>query len=303
MISGSVRLEVPTLCGNLGPGYDTFGLALAHYNYVEMKIIPMGLKVEITGQGAEFLPKDAASVVYKAADLVFEKCGESLSGLEIRLENNIPIGKGLGSFSGAVAAGIFGANQLLRQPFEVEKLISMAARKVGSASNVAAAFLGNFAIVERYAEIYTSFPLPEQMKPVVFVPEVPTFNPQAVRKSIPKKVSLENANFNISHATLLALGMMCKRTEVLKLAFADQLVNSHRMSCFPGIREVFLSLSTAPDTYGVSFCNDGPSFVCFFDRDHCYQEQIKKITRLLKQHQIKVSVIDVPVSTRGITAI
>lgn len=297
-----VRLKVPMLCGNLGPGYDTFGLALKHYNFVEMRKIPVGLKVEISGHGDDFLPRDTSCEVFKAARLIFEKAGEHLAGMEIRLENNIPVGKGLGSFAGAVAAGVYGANLMLGEPFTPDQLISFSSLKVGSCSNTAAALSGNFVIVSRHEECYFTQRFPDKIQPVVFVPDPVGYNPQELKRCIPKKVNLEDANFNIAHTALLILALEHSDcSHLMKIGFSDRLAHSTRMSFFPGIREVFLYMqSISNDSFGISFCNDGPSFICFFDKNCAIDKHITKISKLLRRFTTDLQILQPSVDTCGI---
>ncbi|MDD5090481.1 MAG: hypothetical protein PHQ23_06150 [Candidatus Wallbacteria bacterium] len=301
MTADRIRLKVPLLCGNLGPGYDTFGMALEKFNFIEMWVTPEGLKVEIIGEGADFLPRDASCVVYKAVDEVFRKHNSMLPGLSIRIENNIPVGKGLGSFAGAVAAGVFGANYLLGNPFTQSQLIAIAASKVGSTSNVAAAFLGNFVITSRYEDVYSSAVFPAHIQPVLVIPDVPCYNPLTVKKNIAQKVSLEDANYNMTHAALLAISLCSNEySELLKMAFSDRLVCPHRQSYFPGARDIFLYLQSI-DSYGISFCNDGPSFVFFLKSGRDCLKHINKVERLLKSRDISAAIHVLPVSGQGIS--
>lgn len=301
MIENHVRLRIPLVCGNLGPGYDTFGLALAKYNYVEMRTIPAGLTVDIIGSGQDFLPRDTASVVYKAASMLFRKRGFAPPGLSIRLENNIPVGKGLGSFAGAVSAGVFAANLIMGQPFDENHLIKVATGKVGSASNVAASYLGNFVITSKHQEVYSATPFPEHIQPVLVIPDVPSYDPQKVKLGIPRKVSINDANYNVSHAAMLTLALVSREcSSLLKKALTEKIVTSHRQSYFPGLKEIFMFINAIPDSYGISMCNDGPSFVCFLNAESDYERHISKIRKLLSARRIDARVEAISVASRGI---
>ncbi|MBU0661755.1 hypothetical protein KKG22_06310 [Patescibacteria group bacterium] len=92
-----VKVGVPATAANLGAGFNCLGLALELYNTLEMKETRYGLKIEITGEGKAVLPKDKKNLSFQAANKVFKKCGYTLKGLKIKMDNHIPIARGLGS--------------------------------------------------------------------------------------------------------------------------------------------------------------------------------------------------------------
>jgi len=294
-----VRLRIPTLCGNLGPGYDTFGLALNYYNYLDISISNLSLNIEISGAGSDTLPRDTSNVVYKSIIRIFKKVNKMLPGVDLKLENNIPVCHGLGSYAGAVAAGMFGANYLLGEPFDKLELLSFAVKKVGSSSNLAAAFFGGFVICSKQEEYFLRIDLPEIIKPVLFIPNIERDYLKELNRMIPKNVPIEDANFNISHAALLVTGLLSKQFSILKKAFTDRLVNPQRQTFFPGLRDVFLYLSSS-DNLGTSLCNDGPSFIVFFDKNKKYKRHINKVVNILKGYGIETSAMELEVEPNGI---
>jgi homoserine kinase len=294
-----VRLKIPTLCGNLGPGYDTFGMALNFYNYLDISITKFTFNIEITGDGSDFLPTDTSNVVYKAMSNVFKKRKTVIPGIDLKLENNIPVCHGLGSYAGAVAAGMIGANYLLGEPYETMELLTMAVKKVGSSSNLAAAFLGGFVICSKQEEYFLRIDLPSNLKPVLFIPNIERRYSVDAKRNIPKNVPIEDANYNISHAALLVTGLLSGELSILKKSFNDKLVNPQRQSFFPGLRDVFLYLNSS-DNMGVSLCNDGPSFVVFFDREKKYKRHITKIKNILSEYDISLDVKDLEIEGAGI---
>ncbi|WP_445194965.1 GHMP family kinase ATP-binding protein, partial [Streptomyces phytophilus] len=104
-----VRVRVPATSANLGPGFDTFGLALGLYDDVVVRVAESGLHVDIAGEGAENLPRDESHLLVRAMRSAFDALGGQPRGLEVVCANRIPHGRGLGSSAAAICAGIIAA--------------------------------------------------------------------------------------------------------------------------------------------------------------------------------------------------
>jgi homoserine kinase len=141
-----VRVRIPATTANLGPGFDTLGIALNLYNEVALEEISDGLVIEIEGEGGKSLPRDERSIVYKAAEKVFDLSKTEISGLRIELINRIPLARGLGSSAAAYLGGLVAANKLCDDKFSEEEIIKFAVEIEGHPDNVVPAFFGGFAI-------------------------------------------------------------------------------------------------------------------------------------------------------------
>jgi len=98
-------VRVPATSANLGPGFDALGLALAWYDDVSAVRAGSGLTIDVSGVGASDVPRDERHLVVRAMDATFAELGEERGGLELRCENTIPHGRGLGSSAAAIVAG------------------------------------------------------------------------------------------------------------------------------------------------------------------------------------------------------
>jgi len=107
-----VRVRVSATTANLGAGFNCLGMALELYNTLQMQETRYGLKIEITGEGKDVLPKDKKNLSFQAANKVFKKCGYVLKGLKIKMDNHIPIARGLGSSAASIVAGAAAANEI-----------------------------------------------------------------------------------------------------------------------------------------------------------------------------------------------
>jgi homoserine kinase len=107
-----VVVRAPATSANLGPGFDTLGLALKLHNIVAARIISAGLEIEVAGIGAETATAGEDHLVIRAMRAGFAALGGQPPGIAIRCRNAIPQGYGLGSSAAAIVAGLLAARAL-----------------------------------------------------------------------------------------------------------------------------------------------------------------------------------------------
>jgi homoserine kinase len=139
-----VVVEVPATSANLGPGFDCFGLALDWRERVEVEVTSSGVAVDVTGEGSDLLPRDETHLVVRCLTEGLDDLGLRAPGLVLRGHNTIPHGRGLGSSSAAIVAGLVAARALARVPEDRTWLLRHAFRIEGHPDNVAAAVHGGF---------------------------------------------------------------------------------------------------------------------------------------------------------------
>jgi homoserine kinase len=115
-----VHVRVPATSANLGPGFDTLGLALARYDELEVSVRDEpGAFVEVIGVGVGEVPTDETNLIVRSCAYAFEKLGQKMPGLHLRAHNNIAHGRGMGSSGAAIVGGIMAAKGLLSGTVEV----------------------------------------------------------------------------------------------------------------------------------------------------------------------------------------
>lgn len=148
MSGGFVTVRVPATSANLGPGFDSFGLALARYDEVTVCRTDGGLVVEVVGVGADEVPLTAEHLVVRAIARAFAAVGEPLPGLHLRCVNCIPHGGGLGSSASAIVAGLLLGRELMVDGgcprLTDDEVLGLATELEGHPDNVAAALFGGF---------------------------------------------------------------------------------------------------------------------------------------------------------------
>jgi homoserine kinase len=238
--SVGVEVVVPATSANLGPGFDSLGLALAlHDHLVAMVTDDPGVLVTVEGEGAGALPTDERHLVARAMVAAWEAMGLTPPGVVVRCRNAIPQGRGLGSSAAAIVAGLLLARGLAVDGETLlpdEDLLGLATRMEGHPDNVAAALLGNFttawidSVDDAHASAVTRA-IHESITPVVFLPQeaVPTAE---ARMMLSDTVDRADAVFNIGRAALLAHALV-DEPAMLFPATEDRLHQDARAEAYP----------------------------------------------------------------------
>jgi homoserine kinase len=232
-----VHVRVPASSANLGPGFDSLGLALRLYDVVSLTVTDSGLDVIVEGEGTGAVPLTEAHLVVRAVRAAFDVAGVAQPGLRLVCRNDIPHGKGLGSSAAAVVAGVVAARACLADPACLgdDAVLALATEFEGHPDNAAAALLGGATVAwmaaggaPRAARVE----LHEELDAVLCVPDtaLPTAH---ARTLLPPRVSHADAAFNAGRAALLAVALS-RRPDLLLPATEDRLHQSQRGPAMPG---------------------------------------------------------------------
>jgi homoserine kinase len=244
----SVRVRVPATSANLGPGFDTLGLALALHDEVTARVEPTGVVIEVTGEGASEVPRDESHLVLRAMRRTFADLSVAPAGLWLSCRNTIPHARGLGSSAAAIVAGIVLARGLVRDGDERMSrtdVLALAAELEGHADNVAACLLGGLTVAWSEGESEGEFERePERQRaravrrdlhpdvsPVVFVPPT-TASTSVARGMLPAAVPHRDAAFTAARAALLVTALTAE-PHLLFPATEDRLHQSYRAPAAP----------------------------------------------------------------------
>ena len=258
-----VRVRVPATTANLGSGFDVLGMALRLFNYVEMEVLASGLKIEITGEGRESIPASGENIVYKIAREVFQLAGCKANGLSIKMENNIPIARGMGSSAAALIGGAVAANTLCGNALSTSQLIDLASEIEGHPDNVVPAMIGGTTICAKIGRsiTYRRIEPPAWLTAVVVVPHF-ELSTRIAREALPAKVPMEDVVFNMGRLSLLLYSFQNGDKDILREAMQDRLHQPYRLSLVPGMDKVFQEAVKA-GAAGVAMSGAGPSVIAF----------------------------------------
>ena len=263
-----IRVRVPATTANLGPGFDALGLALRLHNTVSLEEAEEP-RIEIEGEGAMALPRDASHLAYRAAlavvDAVRSRGGRGgvPRAFRLRQHNRIPLARGLGSSAAAIVGGAAAANALLGRPLDEQALIDLAAGMEGHPDNVAPALLGGLVVcvaTEAGKIRYTRL-IPKRLRVVIAIPEFAVSTAEA-RRLLPDQVPFRDAVFNVTRTALLVAALADGRTDLLDEATRDRLHQPYRAALVPGLDAVFAAARDA-GAHGVALSGSGPTVVAF----------------------------------------
>ena len=231
-----VEVSVPATSANLGPGFDSFGLALdIRDTYVAEVVESPGVVVASTGQDSDELPRDDSHLVARSMLAGCERLNLAVPGLRISCRNDIPQSRGMGSSAAAIAGGVALAYALVSDIADTAgEILRLAAEIEGHPDNVAPAVLGGFTIAWTQADGAAraiSQPVATDVAAVLFVPEA-TSPTAAARAALPTEVPLADAVHNSARSALLTVALT-QQPELLFDATADRLHQEQRRSGYP----------------------------------------------------------------------
>ncbi|MEE1927516.1 homoserine kinase [Streptomyces sp. TRM 70351] len=235
--AAAVRVRVPATSANLGPGFDALGLSLGLYDDVVVRVADSGLHIDIAGEGAQTVPRDERHLLVRSLRTAFDLLGGQPRGLEIVCANRIPHGRGLGSSSAAICAGIVAARAVTTggpERLDDTALLELATEIEGHPDNVAACLLGGFTLAWTEggaARAIRMDPAPAVV-PVVFVPGKPILT-ETARGLLPRTVPHVDAAANAGRAALL-VEALTRRPELLLSATEDRLHQEYRAPAMAG---------------------------------------------------------------------
>lgn len=234
----AVRVVVPASSANLGPGFDSAGLALAVYDdLIAMVTDDEGVLVEVAGEGHDTVPLDESHLVVRAMSAAFACLGVCPSGFILRCTNTIPHSRGMGSSAAAIIGGIVLARAMVVDGHDLMTdgdVLQVALTMEGHPDNLSAALHGGFTIAwleqDGFGDVVRMDPHPD-VRPVVLVPpdEVPTSKARAM---LPADVPFADAVLNVSRAALLVHAMTVDPGRLL-VATEDRLHQQVRASVYP----------------------------------------------------------------------
>jgi homoserine kinase len=262
-----VTVRAPSSTANLGPGFDTFGLAIdAFYDEITLTKTKNGITI-ITDDNIPTNPEK------NTAGLVVKNMKQKLkikSGIEIQIKKGIPAGFGMGSSAGSAAATAVAFGKLFKIKLNSNQLVEFAGfgEKASAGTihydNVAASVLGEFVIVKTNPLNVIKIESPTNLRMCVAVPkiDVPKKKTKVSRGVIPKKVKLTDAVLNLSNASAIVAGFMKKDPELIGNSIKDVIVEPARQHMIPGYNQVKQNALKA-GAYGVTISGAGPSVIAF----------------------------------------
>jgi len=262
LVSGPVTVTTPATSANLGPGFDSLGLALDLRDELQATATGSGLGVDVVGEGAGDVARDETHLVVRAMRAAFDVLDEHPDGLLLSCRNRIPHARGLGSSSAAIVGGIALARAMVEggsSRLDLDGCLALATALEGHPDNVAPALFGGLVVCGHDDESVWAeqAPLDDRVGVVAFVPPTGLATEQA-RELLPPSVPYADAVANTGRAALLVAALGSAPHRLLR-ATEDFLHQSYRRPAMPESLELVDRLRA--DGHAAVLSGAGPSVV------------------------------------------
>jgi len=266
--AGPLRLVLPATSANLGPGFDSVGLALDLALTIDAEASsPNGppLTIEATGRNAERVSRTGNNMIFETYRSVLERAGKAVVPLNLRVHNEIPIGMGCGSSAAALLAGVMLADHFGGLGWDRQACIDEASRREGHPDNVAACALGYMTISAVTDGVVTAATCGEGL-PWKLILALPTASlaTERARALLPSAYNRADAVANVQHTALLVAAFALGRGDLLHIAMQDRLHQPYRMEACPML-PLLLPLAGTPGISGVALSGAGPGVLLILD--------------------------------------
>ncbi len=301
--TNTVRVRVPGTSANCGAGFDALGLACSIYNDLKLTLTKEeGLTIVTRGEGAANIPTDERNIVWRSVRYLLEKAREDKTyrGARIEMDNNVPLSRGLGSSATAIVGGLKAANVLLNNRFKRHELLEFATDIEGHPDNVAPAIYGGFTVstVSRHHVDTLSFLPKLRLRLVVAVPDFP-LSTRAARQVLPESVSMKDAVYNVSRASMLVASLLRGDAHRIRGAFGDALHQPYRAKLIPGMFDVFRAARKA-GALGASLSGAGPCLIAYVqERDEAHEAVGEAMQREFAAHDVNARILQLTLDTKG----
>ena len=255
-------VRVPASSANLGPGFDSFGIAWQLYNEIDFQLTEEGL--EISGCAERF--QNESNLAYLGFRRVLERCGVPFTGVSIRfMRCAIPVSRGLGSSAALIAAGVTAANALCELGLSREELLLLATEVEGHPDNVAPALYGGLGVsaMDGGRAITRRFPISDRLRFAALVPPF-ELSTALARSVLPAELPREDAIFNISRGALLLRALGDGDAELLHFAMDDRIHQSYRAKLIDGFKTARIEAQEC-GAAGICISGAGPTILCVAD--------------------------------------
>lgn len=269
LVGRSVTVEVPATTANLGAGFDALALALDLVSRIHVRAVPAGsgsdVVVEVTGEGAGQLPVDGSNrfVIALREGLADAGVDAAPLGWRVRMENAIPLSRGLGSSASATVAALVAADAFVGGALGRQRILELATRDEGHADNAAAALFGGLCVVVELEGVPRAVRLepPGGLLAALYVPDR-HLSTAAMRAALPASVPFADAVHNVGAAAMAVAALAEGHLELLRAATVDRLHEPYRAAAYPELPEL-VAAARAAGAQGACLSGAGSTIVAF----------------------------------------
>lgn len=282
------EVKVPGSTANLGPGFDSFGLALPLFLTIRVKKSEQ-TSIKLIGDNLEQVPTDESNLIYKTIEYFHKLYDEKVPALEIELESELPLSRGLGSSGAAIIGGLLAANQLLGNKATIDEIFQIAANIEGHPDNVGASLYGGFVVtaMEGLQAKVEKVTLPTGLNLFLLIPKY-TLSTKVARDCIPEAIPIKDTAFNIGHASLLLVYLLTGQYDKLTIAMKDKVHQPYRQSSVKGL-ERLLKESEDTSLFSTALSGAGPTILLLVETKKLETAE-KVVKKIIEEENMDVEV-------------
>ena len=235
-----MHIKVPATSANMGPGFDSIGVALELYNHLWFEEIEQGVEIIVKKEHEIKIPTDKNNLIYKTMVDFFAETGNVMPGVRLIQKDDIPMVRGLGSSAACIVAGLLAANHMSGCHYSREQLAQIAAKIEGHPDNSNPALFGGMVVgaLDHNEMRHVKLDLPKDLVFAIMVPDFPVSTEDS-RKVLPDMYTKTDAVFNASRAALLVASIYAGDYENLAMAMQDRIHQPYRSQLIPDMDRIF----------------------------------------------------------------
>lgn len=293
------RFSLPATSANLGPAFDAAALAMDFYIKIDAGLADQ-FSIRASGRDQEICGKVENHLILNTYREVLGSSGRKVTPLSLRIENDIPIGKGCGSSAAARLAGIALANHFGRLHWSDAQIIGEASRREQHPDNASACWMGGLTVarMQNETEALVVNVRPKGKWPLLLVVPENSLSTEAARRVLPEQYSRADAVFNIQNSMLLLAAFSQGRPDFLASALDDRIHQPYRAAHCP-LLPALQQLKDDKGILGLALSGAGPSVLVFLEPRASLAKLRVRIDTHLEQQGLAAELLPTTISSRG----
>lgn len=292
-------VRVPATMANMGPGFDSFGMAVTLYN--QFTITPAARDELLFASGdadvraltQETRENPGNHLIWQALDVLYKKAGCARPAVRVEVKADIPVARGLGSSSTAIVAALTAGNALLGGAFSRAELLDLAIALEHHPDNVAPALLGGVVL---YDTVPYALPWPQEWRILALSPDYPVKTDEA-RRILPDAIGREDAIFNLRKASVLTYALLRQDPDALRAALDDRLHQPYRRRLIAEY-DALERLVLANGAFGMIISGSGPTMGVFYPTV-LHASLLEVVENAIRQNDWRIGAYDVTLDSGG----
>jgi len=231
-------ITVPATSANLGPGFDTLGLALNLRNEIEIKPASF-TTIEIYGENADYLKSLKRNYFVDIFNEIYKNLTGKTDSFSFKFNNKIPLSRGLGSSSAVIVGAITAAYEMAQVPYKKDKIINLALNYEPHPDNITPATLGGFCVarLKKNRVYFLKKFIPTNLRAVVVIPNKPVSTAKS-RNTLKSHYPLKDVVTNMSSTAMITAAFFSEKFDILRYIVEDKIHQENRMKMMPELFKV-----------------------------------------------------------------